>query len=175
MELPEAVKMLANDKFNSLHQETWADLGCGNGTFTLALAHFLQPQSIIYAVDTDKAALRQIPTEYNSVVIEKKQGNFDANNLPFKDLDGILMANSLHYIKDKDSFIQRAVGYLEEDGSFLLIEYDTGRANQWVPYPLSFSSLIGLFGRAGFHSTRKLQERPSVFGNSKLYSALIQR
>ena len=175
MKLPEAIKMLANDKFNSLQQEKWADLGCANGTFTLALAHLLPPQSIIYAVDTDKPALSQIPTEYNSVIIDKIQGNFEAHDLPFKNLDGILTANSLHYIKDKDAFIQRAIGYLDGHGSFLLIEYDTGKANPWVPYPLGFSSLVGLFSRAGFHSIRKLQERPSVFGDSKLYSALVQK
>jgi ubiquinone/menaquinone biosynthesis C-methylase UbiE len=175
MELTEAVKMLTNDKFNSLHKEKWADLGCGNGTFTLALAHLLQPQSIIYAVDTKKSALDQIPAEYNSVIIEKIQCNFEAHDLPFKDLDGILMANSLHYINEKNSFIKRVVDYLKEGGCFLLIEYDTDKANQWVPYPLSYSSLSGVFNKAGFHSIRKLQERASVFGHSKLYSALIQR
>jgi len=167
--------MLANDKFNSLQKEKWTDLGCGNGTFTLALAHLLQPQSVIYAVDTKKSALDHIPAEYNSVIIEKIQDNFEVQDLPFKDLDGILMANSLHFIKDKNSFIQRAVDYLKENGCFLLIEYDTDRANQWVPYPVSYSSLTGLFNKAGFHSIRKLQERVSVFGRSKLYSTLIHR
>jgi ubiquinone/menaquinone biosynthesis C-methylase UbiE len=175
MQLTEAVKMLANDKFNFLQKEKWADLGCGNGTFTLALAQLLQTQSIIYAVDIDKSALNQIPAEYNSVRIEKIQGDFEAADLPFKNLDGILMANSLHYIKDKNSFIQKAVGYLEETGHFLLVEYDTDQANKWVPYPLSFSSLTRLFNKAGFHSIRKLQERTSLFGRSKMYSALIGR
>jgi ubiquinone/menaquinone biosynthesis C-methylase UbiE len=175
MELIEAVKIIASDKFNSLQKEKWTDLGCGNGTFTLALAQLLQPQSFIYAVDTDKSALDQIPAEYNSVIIEKMRGNFEEDDLSFKNLDGILMANSLHYIKDKNSFIERAAGCLEKGGCFLLIEYDTNKANQWVPYPLDFSSMTGLFNSAGFHSIRKLQEKASVFGRSKLYSALIQR
>src|SRR5258706_6345068 len=175
MEWAEAVKMLSSDNFNSFQKEKWADLGCGRGTFTLALAHLLQPQSIIYAVDKDKSALDQIPIEFNSVIIEKIRGNFETHGLPFKNLNGILMANSLHYIKDKNSFVQKAAAYLEEDGCFLLIEYDTNKANQWIPYPLSFSSLIGLFNKAGFDSITKLQETASVFGHSKLYSALIRR
>jgi ubiquinone/menaquinone biosynthesis C-methylase UbiE len=175
MELTEAAKMLANDKFTSHEKEKWADLGCGNGTFTLALAGLLRPQSIIYAVDRDKSALNKIPNEYNSVVIEKIPDNFEAHDLLFKNLDGILMANSLHYIKDKSSFIQRAIGYLKQDGCFLLVEYDTNKANQWVPYPLSFSSLIELFNGAGFHSISKLNERASLFGRAELYSALIQK
>jgi precorrin-6B methylase 2 len=31
----------------------WADLGCGTGAFTLALADVLDPRSVIFAVDTD--------------------------------------------------------------------------------------------------------------------------
>jgi ubiquinone/menaquinone biosynthesis C-methylase UbiE len=32
---------------------TWADLGCGDGTFTLALAAILPRGSIIHAMDRD--------------------------------------------------------------------------------------------------------------------------
>jgi SAM-dependent methyltransferase len=175
MERAQAAILLANDIFDSKQKEKWADFGCGKGTFTLALAGFLQPQSIICAVDTDESALKQIPGSYNSVAIEKIPGDFAKSNLPFKNLDGILMANSLHYIKDKLSFIQKTIGYLKHDGCFLLVEYDTNVANQWVPYPLSFSSLTELFNKAGFHSVRKLQEKTSVFGRAKLYSVIIQR
>lgn len=166
--------MLANDNFNSLQKEKWADLGCGNGTFTLALAGLLKPRSTIYAMDTDTLALKKIPAEYNAVAIEKIPGDFEGPGLSFKNLDGILMANSLHYIKDKDSFIQLAMGWLKPDGCFLLVEYDTDEANQWMPYPLSFSSLIELFNKAGFHSLRKLQERPSAFGRANLYSVIVR-
>jgi ubiquinone/menaquinone biosynthesis C-methylase UbiE len=175
MELNEAVKMLGNDHFNSLEKEKWADLGCGSGTFTLALAGLLLPGSIIYAMDTDVRALQQIPADHNAVVIEKIPGDFEQLNFPFKNLDGILMANSLHYIKDKNSFIRGAKSYLDEDGCFLLVEYDTNQTNQWVPYPLSFSSLIELFNKTGFYSIGKLQERPSVFRRAKLYSVIIRK
>jgi len=175
MELLQASKMLTNDNFNSLQKEKWADLGCGKGTFTVALAGLLPPQSIIYAIDTDASALKQIPADYNEVVIEKIPADFERSTLPFNNLDGILMANSLHYIKDKSSFIQKAGTCLKEPGCFLLVEYDMNEANQWVPYPLSFFSLIELFNKAGFSSIRKLQEKPSLFGRAKLYSVIIRR
>jgi ubiquinone/menaquinone biosynthesis C-methylase UbiE len=175
MELIEAAKMLSNDSFNSLQKERWADLGCGSGTFTLALASLLKPQSIIHAVDSDIAALKQIPGDYHGVIIEKQKMDFEKETLQLKNLDGLLMANSLHYIKDKRSFIQKAINCLEHDGRFLLVEYDTNIANQWVPYPVNFSSLTELFSNAGFSSIRKLQEKNSLFGRAKLYSVIIQR
>ncbi len=39
---------------------TWADLGAGSGTFTLALASLLGPGGIVYAVDRDTDALRKL-------------------------------------------------------------------------------------------------------------------
>ena len=36
---------------------TWADLGCGDGVFTLLLAELLPPGSNVYAVDRDAADL----------------------------------------------------------------------------------------------------------------------
>ena len=39
---------------------TWADLGAGAGAFTLALADLLPPGSLIYAIDKDTAALRDL-------------------------------------------------------------------------------------------------------------------
>lgn len=115
MEHVEAVAMLANNYFLP-YQSRWADLGCGSGTFTLALADLLQPQSIIYAIDKDAPALQQIPSHYNEVNIEKITTDFSKQQPLFNDLDGILMANSLHYIKDKNSFIKGIANYLAGNG-----------------------------------------------------------
>jgi hypothetical protein len=38
MLLPDAIEMLADSGVEALGPTTWADLGCGDGTFTLALA-----------------------------------------------------------------------------------------------------------------------------------------
>jgi SAM-dependent methyltransferase len=109
------------------------------------------------------------------VIIEKQKMDFEKETLQIKNFDGILMANSLHYIKDKKSFIQKTINCLEPGGRFLIVEYDTNIPNQWVPYPVNFSSLTELFNKAGFSSIRKLQEKNSVFGRAKLYSVIIQR
>jgi len=175
MELTDAAKMLAGNHFNSSKKEVWADLGCGSGTFTLALAGLLKAGSKIYAVDTNPSALSQMPAEYDHVTIETSRINFEMADLNFEKLDGILMANSLHYVRDKKTFIQKATSYLKDDGHFLLVEYDIDKANQWVPYPLSFSSLIELFTQMGFNSIRKLEEKPSLFRRANIYSAIIGR
>src|SRR5690242_20534274 len=106
MELNEAIGFLPDD-ITTTEKTKWADLGCGTGTFTLALASLLKSSGTIYAIDADSSSLKRIPGNYNGVIIEKQQSNFEKDELPFTGLNGILMANSLHYVKDKIRFINK--------------------------------------------------------------------
>jgi hypothetical protein len=50
MRLRDAIDMLADSGVGALVPTIWADLGCGDGTFTLALADLLAPGSMIHAM-----------------------------------------------------------------------------------------------------------------------------
>src|SRR3989475_12948095 len=80
----------------------WADLGAGEGAFTLALADLLGPGAHITAVDKDAGALRQITSapRKSPTTIDIVVGDF-THQLPLTDLDGVVMANSLHFVRDK--------------------------------------------------------------------------
>ncbi len=171
MNLKEAVNLLS---YSSNKKQRWADLGCGTGTFTLALAHQLKEGSVIYAVDTNQSSLNKIPDSFNKVKIIKHQIDFSKFELDEK-LDGILMANSLHYVKDKAEFIKRMNKYLKDNGCFLIIEYDTEISNQWVPFPISFQTLKILFTEFGYSSITKLKEHPSIYRRANMYSAVIKK
>lgn len=174
MELQQAIELIYSNSIIQPKATAWADLGCGIGLFTQALAHLLQPASTIYAVDSNKSALSQLRSLTNDVNLNKIQADFVSDDLSFHHLDGILMANSLHYIKDKISFIQKAQKWLQPDGCFLLVEYDTDSANPWVPFPLSFTTLRQLFIQLGYKEVEKLQERPSIYNRAAIYSALVK-
>lgn len=173
MKLADAIKLLHPARPQLSNKTLWADLGCGNGLFTQALASVIDPGSIIYSVDTSQSVLNQVPGEYNGQTITKVHANFVTDHLPFEKLDGILMANSLHFVADKKLFLQKLHNYLQSDHCLLIVEYDTDKANRWVPYPVSFSSLPGLFNVTDGYSVTKLNEHPSVYNNGKMYSALV--
>lgn len=172
MQLKEAKELIANDRLAKDHSQVWADLGCGNGTFTLALAELLPAGSMIHAIDMDKQSLDRIPANHKGIRIDKHIRDFIADSLPISRLDGILMANALHYVKDKPAFIDTTKKIIKEDGCFLIVEYDTLAANQWVPYPIDFISLHRLFSNAGFDSIIKLYEHPSVYNRMNMYAAI---
>jgi ubiquinone/menaquinone biosynthesis C-methylase UbiE len=154
------------------HPTHWADLGCGTGLFTFALANLLQPGSSIYAVD-QKVSLKQQLTP-NQISIHPLKADFEKQDLDLRDLDGILMANSIHYIKDKPALLRRLKLLLRPGHFFLLVEYDTDKpVSTWVPYPLSFTALQNLFHAAGYHSIIRLGDQPSIYNNSHLYAVVI--
>jgi ubiquinone/menaquinone biosynthesis C-methylase UbiE len=156
----------------------WADLGSGSGAFTLALADLLGPSGRIYSVDKDPEALREqqqaMRAAYPGMNIYYVTADFThALSLPM--LDGLVMANSLHFVRpnDRDDLLHRLQSHLKPDGCFILVEYDVDRGNIWVPYPISYSSWEQIALRIGFTGTKLLATRPSRF-LGRIYSALSQ-
>src|SRR5215471_8125111 len=153
--------MLVDSGLASLGPTTWADLGCGDGTFALALARVLASGSVIHAMDVDAAALRKIPSEHRGVRISTHRGDFMKQPWPFAALDGVLMANSLHYVENQAAFIRECEARMKPRRRFLIVEYDTNQANRWMPYPVSQPTLTALFERAGYSSMTVLGSRAS--------------
>lgn len=156
---------------------TWADLGSGHGAFTLALADLLGPTGSIHSVDRDRGALQeQLPAlrdAFPSVTTSPVVADF-TRPLELPPLDGIVMANSLHFVRDKRPVLELVKGYLRPGGRLVLVEYDADRGNPWVPFPLSFPTWAALAADAGFRDTRRLASVPSRFLGS-IYSALSLR
>lgn len=157
---------------------TWADLGAGGGAFTLALRELVGLDSIIYAVDKDRSALRGLENAYHTRF--NTSGNLISLNEDFSrlsdipPLDGVVMANSLHFFKDKEKILHHVHGLLKPNGVLLLIEYNVDSGNMWVPYPLSFETFHSLAPRAGFTEPRLLARAPSRF-LKEFYSAVAYR
>ena len=151
----------------------WADLGSGWGAFTLALADLLGPGGTIYSVDRDRGSLRDqqraMRERFPAVAVHYLAADF-TQPLDLPPLDGIVMANSLHFQRDKERVLQLVRGYLKPDGRLVLVEYNTDRGNPWVPYPLSYATWETLARRAGFATTRLLATRSGR--HSDMYSAL---
>ncbi len=154
----------------------WADLGAGEGAFTLALADLLGPGAFITAVDRDAGALRRLGLEmgrrFPATGLEIVVGDF-RRALAMSGLDGGVMANSLHFIRDKGPVLASVRALLHPGGSLVVVEYGADRGNPWVPHPFSYATWEKMAAAAGFEGTRLLGTYPSRFLGS-LYSSATQ-
>ncbi len=156
---------------------TWADFGSGTGAFTLALAECIGPTGQIYSIDKDRRALQQQERVMN--------GRFPQNHVTYitadythpldlPPLDGIIIANALHFQRRKDGIVQLLHNYLHPGGRLILVEYNVDRGNMWVPYPLSYQTWQTIAIRNGFAETHLLATRPSRFLH-EIYAAVSQK
>jgi trans-aconitate methyltransferase len=171
MDVTEARALIEPAFLNPSLNATWADLGCGTGTFTQALATLLEEGSKIYAVDKQHQQIK--PSVMLSADLQFMKLDFVREVLPFNNLDGILMANALHYVKDKITFVNGLVNYLKPSGQILIVEYDTQNPNQWVPYPVSFETLVKTFSSRFAHII-KIGERNSIYKQGKMYACSMK-
>ena len=153
----------------------WADLGAGEGAFTRALADLVGPGAHITAVDKDAGSLRRLDSAAGKAasMIETLVSDF-TRALHLTNLDGVLMANSLHFVRDKEPVLRSVRDMLRPGGTLIVVEYDADRGNPWVPYPLSYRNWQRLAAAVGFDQTRQFGSYPSRYLRS-MYGAVSSR
>ncbi|WP_262250299.1 class I SAM-dependent methyltransferase [Parapedobacter soli] len=171
MKIQEAIALIELGILSEEKPQHWADLGCGNGTFTYALAHLLSRGSSITAVDRLPQKLNR--TAGSNVSIQFQLADINLESLTLPKLDGILMANSIHYIQEQERLVKRLEPYFNTEKQLLIVEYESTTPNRWVPFPITFSKLSTLFDNLGYEVVTKVNERPSSFGGT-MYAALIR-
>lgn len=149
----------------------WADLGAGSGAFTLALAELVGPGGEVIAVDRDRGALGELERAIRpgGAAVRTLRSDF-TRPIDLASLDGVVMANSLHFVRDKAPVIALVHRMLRPQGRLLLVEYDADSGNDWVPYPMSFATWRALADASGFTDTRELASVRSRFLR-RIYSA----
>lgn len=156
----------------------WADLGAGTGNFTWALRQLLGAHGTIYALDRDARAITRqhelLAAAEPGATITPRQADI-TQPLALPALDGVLMANVLHFIRDQAAMLAHAAGCLRPDGHFLLVEYDLQQPRTWVPFPVAFERFQSLAGGCGLAAPTLVGTRRSPSSGVVMYAAHAAR
>ena len=152
----------------------WADIGSGTGAFTLALAELIGPAGVIYSIEQDRSALaqqeRSLREQFPNTIVHYRPADF-TRPIDLPTLNGIVMANSLHFHRNPAPIVQLLKSYLRPQGRFIFVEYNVEQGNSAVPYPVSYRMWEVLARSCGFTHTQLLMTRPSRF-LKEIYSAV---
>ncbi len=149
-----------------------ADLGAGDGIFTYALSTLLVKGSQILAVDRNMMTLSKVKT-IPSIKLQTICADFINEQLPLNNLDLLMMANSLHFVKEKRNFVRNIEKYMKPGASVLLVEYDLIKPSYWVPYPLRADDYKKIFGESGYKKFEIINRVPSRFGKADIVGMYI--
>lgn len=115
-----------------------ADIGCGNGFFTLRVAKEVAPHGVVFAVDVQQGMLDQLikrQKEADITNIYPILGQFDDPMLPPGKVDWILLVDAYHEFTDPELMLARMKKCLAPGGRIALVEY-RGEPDPKSPFPL---------------------------------------
>jgi ubiquinone/menaquinone biosynthesis C-methylase UbiE len=154
----------------------WLELGAGQGAFTLALADLLGPGGHILASDRDQRGLgvaaAAVRRRFPETSLETRAFDF-TDAIPYGPFDGVLAANTLHFVKNRDATLRAIRFSLGPAGRLVIVEYDADRGNPWVPHPFSFERWSEDAVRAGYAEPRLIGRVPSRFLGA-IYAAVTE-
>ena len=95
--------------------------------------------------------------------------------LPLPTLDGLLMANALHYVEQPVHLLKNLLMLLKPAGTFLLVEYETNRPRPpWIPHPIPFDVFTEIAAAVGLTQPVEIGKTPSMYGHDHIYAAMSQ-
>ena len=115
-----------------------ADLGAGNGRYSLALAVRVGTTGKVYATELDKKKLEEIRRAVQArklANVEVIEGAVSATNLPEACCDALFSRNVYHHLTDPAAInadIRRA---LRPGGRLLVIDFEPGGILDWIRVP----------------------------------------
>ena len=102
-----------------------ADLGAGDGFFTVRLAKAVGEHGKVYAVDIGADALRRLRARIavdNLEQVEVIEGAIDDPKLPAASLDAVLIVNAYHEMKAFKDILSKLKSALKPDGRLVIVE-----------------------------------------------------
>jgi len=146
--------------------ETFLDLGCGRGDFSIAASELVWPEGRIYALDSSEESISKLKQN----IAKKKITSINAIAadavktipLPAESIDACLMSNVLHGFvanEEFDTVMDNIQKVMKEKGRLIIIEFKTGFSPFGPPQNLrlSIKDIETLFNLLHYAAVKKFK------------------
>ncbi|MFP6596609.1 MAG: methyltransferase domain-containing protein [Candidatus Hydrogenedentota bacterium] len=116
-----------------------ADLGCGNGYYTLRIAKRIAPHGHVLAVDVQQGMLDQLTSRMEEAEIKNIYpilGAFTDPYLPPGKVDWLLLTDVYHEFSEPEKMLEKIRACLAPDGRVALLEYRAEQDPETIAFPI---------------------------------------
>ncbi|MFN3817761.1 class I SAM-dependent methyltransferase [Blastomonas sp.] len=149
---------------------TVADIGAGNGYYTVRLADRVGEQGRVLAQDIDDGALKRLGTRVERDRLDNvsiKPGDIDDPRLPEASFDRIFMVHMYHEVTEPYAFIWRLRRALKQGGQVIVVDVDRPTNRHGIPPKLLFCE----FEAVGYKLAEFI-EKPDIAGYFARFEAV---
>ncbi len=139
-----------------------ADVGCGHGYFVMRLARRVGAEGLVYGVDLDKITLEKLQHNVDEAKLSNVRiivSRADDPMLPAAELDGVLIVNAYHEMKQYDDMLRAIFASLKPHGRLVIIDppgkENISREEHQRSHSIPESLVREDAQRNGFHFVRK--------------------
>ena len=152
---------------------TVADIGAGEGYYTVRLAERVGKKGRVLAQDIDEEALGRLAQRVERERLDNvsiKPGAPDDPRLPEKSFDRIFLVHMYHEVGEPYAFLWRLQPALRRGGRVIVVDLDRPTDQHGIPPALLFCE----FGRVGFRLTQFVR-KPELQGYYAQFEATGER
>lgn len=152
---------------------TVADIGAGEGYYTVRLSERVGARGRVLAEDIDRDALARLGNRIEAERLENvsiKLGTEDDPRLPAGSFDRIFMVHMYHEVSEPYAFLWRLRPSLKEDGEVIVVDVDRPTDRHGIPPKLLFCE----FERVGFRLVEFVR-KPELAGYFARFEAAGKR
>ena len=131
---------------------TVADIGAGEGYYTVRLAERVGSEGRVLAQDIDRAALERLGTRVERERLDNvsiKLGEADDPKLPNASFDRIFLVHMYHEVEEPYAFLWRLRPALRPGGKVIVVDLDRQTDQHGIPPALLFCEFNALGFRLG--------------------------
>jgi len=152
---------------------TVADIGAGEGYYTVRLAERVGEKGRVLAQDIDKAALERLGARVERERLDNvsiKQGEVDDPHLPVGSFDRVFLVHMYHEVGEPYAFLWRLWPALRPNGKVIVVDLDRRTDQHGIPPTLLFCEM----GAVGFRLTQFVR-KPELQGYFAEFEATGER